>query len=220
MTDETTRQPTGASNEGLERRDLLRGVTAAGLGGLGLSSLPAAAAHPKPHTVTVRAVEVPLQYEIVVSGEIAKGPRAGGTDRIVDSNVARGFIDTVGEVDNFRFSGQITAFNVNVASAAEVFVNGQSVENPVGLPGQDEQEPELPNKITVRAQGTRAPYRFTVTGQVVRGPRAGQGEEQIQGRTVTGVVGGRGSDDFRYSGDLTFVSGDEPLRVVLDLNQN
>lgn len=197
----------------MDRRDLLRGVTAAGLGGLGLSSLPAAAAHPKPHTITVRAVEVPVRYEIVVSGEIAKGPKAGGTDRIVDSNVVRGFIGTVGEVDDYRFSGQVQKFNLE--GAVETFVNGQQVKDPVGLPKKD-----LPNTITIKAQGTRAPYRFTVTGQVVRGPLSGQGEEQIQGRTATGVVGGRGSDDFRYSGDLTFVSGDEPLRVVLDLNQD
>lgn len=201
-------EPTGRAN----RRTVLKGAALAGIGGAG-GLAGRASAHPKPHTITVKAGKTPFRYRIRVSGEIGKGEFAGTTDEIVDGDVAVGFVEAGNgrELDSFDFSGKVVKFDVLEGSVRAVVVNGQTVEDPVGLPRS-----ELPNRITIEAEGEGVNYAFRVSGRVEKGPKADDaGDRVLDSNAVEGTVGGRGVDDYRYSGDIAFAEPDGPLTVTL-----
>lgn len=197
-----------------DRRTVLKGAALAGLGGAGTLT-GRASAHPKPHTITVKAGDTPFEYRIRVSGEIAKGEFSGTTDEIVDGNVVVGFVEkgNAGELDNYHFSGRITEFKVFRGSARAVAVNGQVVDDPVGLP-----RPGLPNRITVQAEGEDVRYAFRVSGRVEKGPEANAGDRIVDSNRVEAIVGGNNIDDYRYSGGIAFAEPDGPLTVTLDFD--
>lgn len=210
MTDGEKRRPTEhETNRGIDRRDVLKGITAAGVGGLALPSTAAGRTQSTPNSIKIINQVERSDYQFSVSGQVVKTDLADPQDVLQGQSVDGVLIE--GGVDEYRFSGQITAFDVQ--GSVEVRVNGETVADPVGLP-----RPALPNTITIEAQGVPASYQFSVTEAVAKGPQADV-DDRIDGRSVSGSVGGNGIDDFRYSGALSFESGDEPLRVVLDLNQ-
>lgn len=199
----------GIDDGGIDRRTLLRGAAAAGVGGTALGSLGGRVrAGGLPNAMTVTATRVPLRYRIAVSGEIAFGPNAGDTDRRVDASTVEGAVFNRGELDNYAFSGRITGFEIREGDG-RVTVNGEAVDDPVGLPG-------LPNRVTVRGAGERIEYAFAVTGAVVEGPEADGGE--VRDSTVRGIVDPTGVDDFRFSGDVRFGDPGSPLRVTLEFD--
>lgn len=199
---------------GVDRRTVLKGTAAAGLGASGALA-GRASAHPKPHTITIRAGETPCEYRIRVSGTIEKGEHAGTTDEIADGNVALGFVEAgnEGELDSFDFTGEILAFDVLAGSIRAVTVDGRAVEDPVGLPRSG-----LSNRITVQARGEDVAYAFRVSGSVEKGPHADDGDRILESNVVEGAVGGEGVDDYRYSGAVAFDEADGPLRVTLDID--
>lgn len=199
---------------GIDRRTILKGTAAAGLGASGALA-GRAGAHSKPHTITIKAGRTPCKYRIRVSGAIEKGEHAGTTDEIVDGNVAFGFVEAgnEGELDSFDFTGEIVAFDVVAGSVRAVSVDGKTVDDPVGLPHSG-----LPNRMTVEAQGEYVTYAFRVSGRVAKGPNADDGDRIADSNVVRGAVGGEGVDDYRYSGAVAFDEADGPLRVTLDID--
>lgn len=98
------------------------------------------------------------------------------------------------------------------AVAASV-ASGFNVFSALGSAHEDE---TLENTITVQATGGVAAYEFTVSGDVELTANAGKGEDVIRGNTVTGKVGGRGQDTFRFSGHITsfeFTRGEAKVLV-------
>lgn len=203
---------------GIDRRNVLKGTTAMGVGAVASALTGTAAAHPKPNTITLKALTDRVKYRLEVDGEIAKGRTAGNSDDIEDGRVVLGDIWAKGKTDDFRFSGTITAFEVEIGKV-EVSVNGERVDDPVGLPALEPKE--LPNTITIQAEGPGVRYEFAVTGDVEAGPEADLGEgDEIRDGTVTGTVAGSGVDDYHYSGAIKFASTDGPLTVTLELDQD
>lgn len=198
----------------LDRRGVMRAAAAAGLGAGALSGAASAddSEQELPNTIRLEAAGTRARYEFSVSGRVAKGPEADGEERIVGENTARGVIGGDFGVDDFRFSGRITSFSLD--GPATVLVNGEAVDDPVGLPA-----PDLPNVVTIQARGQAVEYQFTVTGRIATGPEADDEERIVDGTTARGVVGGDGVDDFRYSGSISFDRIDRPVRVCLDLGE-
>lgn len=211
MTDpERDSEPTG----GVNRRTILKGTAAAGLGASGALA-GGASAHPDSHTITIKAGQTPCEYRIRVSGEIRKGEYAGTTDEIADGNVAVGFVEAgnEGELDSFDFTGTIVGFEVLAGSIRAVTVDGRAVEDPVGLPHSD-----LSNRITVEARGEYVTYGFRASGRVEKGEYAADDDRILDSNVVRGAVGGEGVDDYRYSGALAFDEVDGPLTVTLEID--
>ncbi|WP_440008261.1 twin-arginine translocation signal domain-containing protein [Halomicrococcus sp. SG-WS-1] len=212
MTDERNEER-DATDGAVSRRTVLKGTTAAGVAG-GL--LPGqVSGHPKPRTITVKALTVPARYRFTVSGEVARRPSAGASDEIRNHRTVLGRIDTRGEIDEFAFSGEVTSFET-LKGDVDVVVDGKRVET---KRTKKAKEPALPNGITIQAEGDDVSYRFRVTGRVRKGPNADGGDSVVDGTTVSGAVGGRGTDDYRYSGSLVFDSTEGPLTVTLELDQ-
>ncbi|WP_435177881.1 hypothetical protein [Halorussus sp. AFM4] len=211
----------------VDRRTMLKGTAAAGLAGSALSGT--GAAQGLPNKIVIEAGETPLSYRITVSGEIAKGQQAGGTDEIsADGTTVRGYEqDDNDGVDDYRFSGRITGFEVTEGSVASVSVNGQTVDDPVGLPESSDSSngSQLPNTVTIEpgSEGRRVAYHFRVSGNVEPGPEAGTlGVDTVDGNVVRGEVGGtlQGNpdpvDDYRFSGAIAFADADGPLNVTIE----
>ncbi|WP_433632386.1 twin-arginine translocation signal domain-containing protein [Halomicrococcus sp. NG-SE-24] len=212
MTDERNEER-DATDGAVSRRTVLKGTTAAGVAGGLLSGQ--ASGHPKPRTITVKALTVPARYRFTVSGEVARRPSAGASDEIRGHRTVLGRIDTKGELDEFKFSGEITSFEI-LKGDVDVVVDGKRVEK---KRTKKAKEPALPNGITIQAEGEDVSYRFRVTGRVRKGPNADGGDSVVDGTKVSGAVGGRGTDDYRYSGSLVFDSTEGPLTVTLELDQ-
>lgn len=96
-----------------------------------------------PNVLGVRALAVPVRYRFTVSGRVVKGDASGQTDTLVDQQTVEGFIRNVQELDDYRFSGSITSFEITEGQA-RVTVNGEEVADPTGLPGGETTEPGTP----------------------------------------------------------------------------
>ena len=201
---------TGETGRGIDRRTILKGAAIAGLGASAVGTASAQSGGQElPNTLIIRGGGV-ADYEFTVSGEVALGPNAGGgEDRIVGSDTAIGRVGD-GGIDDFTFSGQVTSFEAD--GPVDVFVNGERVDDPVGLP-----RTELPNTVTIEGATGTVNYAFRVSGSVEAGETA-DAEDTIDGDTVRGAVGSGGADSFRYSGSITFDS-DGPLTVTLDIDK-
>ena len=225
-TDESER----SDDRGMDRRTMLKGTAAAGIVG---SALPGTAVGQSlPNKIVIEADETPLSYEITVSGEIAKGQQAGETDEISDdgTTVQGHEQDDNNGVDDYRFSGQITGFTVTEGSVDSISVNGQTVDDPVGLPQSSDSSDssnssQLPNTVTLEpgSGGQRVAYHFRVSGKVEPGPEAGTlGIDTVDGNVVQGEVGGtvEGNDDpvddYRFSGAIAVDGADGPLNVTIE----
>lgn len=127
MTDRSEEIESTDDSGRLDRRTVLKGA-AAGLAGTVATGTASAGGN----TITLEADDRPVKYRIVVSGEIRKGAEAGGTDHIVDSDVAIGVMKKTEEIndvkDGYEFTGQITDFDVLEGSLNRVWVNGERVD--------------------------------------------------------------------------------------------
>lgn len=206
------------NESGVDRRNWLKGTGALGVGAVASAFTGTAAAGGKENTITLDALTDRVKYRLEVDGEIVKGRTAGNSDDIVDGRLVMGDIWSKKKTDDYRFSGTIIDFEVLIGKVA-VTVNGERVDDPVGLPKRKKKA--LPNVITIQAEGEGVRYEFAVTGDVEAGPEAdiGKGDE-IHDGSVTGTVAGSGVDDYRYSGAIKFASTDGPLTVTLELDQS
>ncbi|NHN58983.1 MULTISPECIES: hypothetical protein [Halorussus] len=214
----------------VDRRTMLKGTAAAGLAGGALSG--SGAAQSLPNKIRIEADETPLWYEISVSGRIVKGSQAGETDEISDDGTTvEGYErDDNNGVDDYRFSGRITGFEVTEGSVDSISVNGETVDDPVGLPESSDDSDsangsQLPNAVTIEPgnEGERVAYHFRVSGTVEPGPEAGTlGVDTIEDNVVQGKVGGsiEGNDDpvddYLFSGAIAFDDADGPLTVTIE----
>ena len=138
-------------------------------------------------------------YDFTVSGDLEKaevdGVSANDEDTVSGSS-AEGFV--AGGADAFRFSGEITVFNLDGDGTVEV--NGE----PVSL--SELPSDQLPNTLVIDGAGTngRSSYTFEVDGDVEKSRSLGTvtAEDEISNGTVTGMVVG-GKDGYRFSGDIT-----------------
>lgn len=126
-----TDQPRNIGSTGgygrLDRRTMLKGAIA---GLAGTVATGTASAHE--NKITLEADDRPVEYRIVVSGNIKKGEEAGTNDHIVDDGVAVGVMERTDnfddKIDEYEFTGRITDFEVLKGSLKNVRVNGESVD--------------------------------------------------------------------------------------------
>ena len=74
---------------------------------------------------------------------------------------------------------------------------------------------ELPNEITISSGGGTIQYAFSVSGELEPGPQA-TSEDVVSGNQAEGAVGVPGTDDFRFSGDVTGFSSSGPAVVTIN----
>jgi hypothetical protein len=152
------------------------------------------------HTLKIESVgsESKIEYEFTVSGDLEKGRYANGpNDDQVDGSTATGAVGGGGH-DTYRFDGDLTDFSLTEGSPADaaVYVDGERVSfgNTTA------------HKIKVESVGSegRIEYEFTVSGDLEKGRYAnGPNDDQVDGSTATGAVGGGGYDTYEFGGDLT-----------------
>lgn len=167
-----------------------------------------ASATGKKNKIVLQARSSRTKVRITVSGKIEKGRYAGDTDTIKGKDVAVSKINTKGELDSFRFSGEITDFDI-IKGDVKVTLNGKDV---------DPDELGEQRRLTLQAQGLIVTYDFTVSGSVEAGSDAdiGRGDD-IDGRTVSGNVAGAGVDDYLFTGEITeFNTSSDNVTVTLD----
>jgi hypothetical protein len=209
MNDRT--EPRGSTGR-TGRRNVLRGLAAAGVGGGGLRALAGRtrAADRLPNALTIRGEGDPVAYRFTVEGEVERGPDADGDDE-VGGGVVRGSVDG-GERDSYRFDGRVTEFVVR--GSATLLVNGERIDL------------RDTNSVTLEAPGEAVEYRFAVTDTVTKGPDADGGDEVADESAVSGTVESGERDSYVYTGEFTefevagratvYVNG-EPVGDVDDL---
>jgi len=90
-----------------------------------------------PYEILVESLTSTVGYRIEVSGSLELGSEAGENEE-VENDAVDGMIDSQNARDNYRFSGTITDFAITRGDA-DVFVNGDQVDDPVGRPGSSTQ---------------------------------------------------------------------------------
>lgn len=203
------RRDAQSTDDGIDRRSVLKGATAAGLAGTALTgNASAGGAHDNEITFCAAGSET-FEYRVEVSDGVERGGKyeSDDGDEVGDDWVEGAVAEE--RCDSFKFSGEIEKLKLD--GPGKVFVNGELFE--------DTTEDDLPNRIVIEAEGERVEYKFRVSGKVRRGEFATSSDE-IDGNVVEGAVQGKGKDDFWYSGSLAFDSTDGPLTVTLHLDQN
>lgn len=210
MPDETRESGT---MDGIDRRTMLKGTTAAGL--LGAAMTGTASADDWKRVRFKAAGEPTFSYRVSVSGKLKREANRDGYDTLINDHTAEGAASK-GRFDDWLFTGEVT--ELKLSGPGQVIINGEVVRDTT-------KEEPLPNTITIKAEGKRVGYKFRVSGRVEKGPQAGTlGVDTINGNVVRGEVGGsiQGSpdpvDDYRYSGSITFDDADGPLTVTLDID--
>ena len=86
----------------------------------------------------------------------------------------------------------------------------------VGVVGYSAPAAALKNELRIAAVGESASYDVTVSGDLEAGSRFDEGTDSISGSSGSGTIGGRGVDDFTFSGEITDFSAEGPLRVFVN----
>lgn len=199
----------GESTDGVDRRSLLKGTAAAGLAGAGVAGTASAGGW---NEITFcAAAEENFSYAVHVTGRIKRGGtyESDSWDTVGD-DFAEGAASEE-RCDSFLFTGEVE--ELELGGPGKVFVNGDLFEDTT------DDRHELPNSITVQADGEIVDYKFRVSGRVEKGEFA-DADDDVDGNVVRGAVGGSGKDDYRYSGSLAFDSSDGPLTVTLHLGDD
>ncbi|UPV73806.1 hypothetical protein M0R89_14825 [Halorussus limi] len=200
------------ATDGIDRRTVLRGATAAGIAGVG--AVGTASAEEWKRLRFKSAGDETFRYRVSVSGELKREANRDGYDTLVDDNTAEGAASG-GGYDDWLFTGDIT--ELDLEGPGMVLKEGEVVEDTT----EDE---KLTNTVTLEAD-ERVSYKFRVSGRVEKGPKAGTlGVDSIEDNVVRGKVGGsiEGNsdpvDDYRYSGSITVEEASGPLTVTLDID--
>ena len=158
----------------------------------------------------------PNDYRFTVSGDVEAldDPRGDSAD----GESASGTV--YGGSDGYLYSGEITAFSYD--GEIEVTIDGEAVD-PALLGSGDEDSEDDPTgdgdpsrELRVEAVGESARFEFAVSGDLEAGPRFDEWTDSISGSSGSGTIGGRGVDDFVFSGEITDFSSEGPLRVFVD----
>jgi hypothetical protein len=90
-----------------------------------------------PNEIRTESLTPSVRYRIEVSGSLEFGDEAGENEAIENGTVD-GVIGSRNAEDNYRYSGTITDFAITNGDA-DVFVNGEQVDDPTGLPDSSNQ---------------------------------------------------------------------------------
>lgn len=152
----------GATGRGIGRRTVL-GTALAGLAG---AAVPLGAGQELPRTLELQSRTDRVEYEFTVSEDVEFGSTAGDGDEI-DGNTVVGVINGVGS-DDYRFAGEITAFEVTVGEAqVDVLLDGEAVD-PDSLGDGDvapTDPPTFPHLLTVEALSEEVEYSIVLDGK-------------------------------------------------------
>ena len=151
-------------------------------------------------------------YHIEVGGDIAFDPRYGSEDSVDDAE-AEGIL--AGGRDVYRFSGEITAFEID--GPATIHVNGHEVDadEVVGMGVSGEASGEHAGEtrtLELNGTGDPAPYQFEVSEAVERGRNT---RDIVEGTYVRGHLFG-GRDVYHVTGDILWFSIDGDAEITLD----
>lgn len=185
----------------IDRRPLVK-AAAAGVFGAGLWSQSGAAvaaqqaSYVPPSVITLYSDADLVEYRLRVDGNLQRGRYADANDDVRADGTAEGRLTSRGDRDSFRFSGEVTEFEIT-AGDATVRVNDRRVDDPVG-------QPDLPRSIVLRAVTDSVEYDLRVSGDLEMGAFGGP-NESIEGRNaVSGVLDREGAvDSFLFSGEIT-----------------
>ncbi|WP_135854244.1 hypothetical protein [Halorussus salinus] len=157
-------------------------------------------------------------YEFAVTGSLSK--TESSRSDTVDGARAYGWVGPKRGVDTFRYSGEITALELN--GPARITRDGSQVT--------DDDYPALPGAVTaddvpggpgsdvleIRSDGGgMAAYEFTASRYV--GKLESAAGDEVEGRTARGHVGPvRGADGYEFSTEMESFSVTGPASVYLN----
>lgn len=167
----------------------------------------------KRHTLVIDGSPSPNtanEYSWTVSGSVEKSGDLGSlqaNDTIAGSSVSG---EVVGGRDGYRFTGDVTDFEVNGESA--VYLDGTRVD-PANIG-----ETTYPNEIVFDGSpepGRTATYEATVSGKIRKSSTLGsiQSNDTISGSTASGDVYG-GKDGYRFTGEVTELAVDGKMTLL------
>lgn len=197
------------TTESTDRRTDLLSPTPA-LDGADAGAVADATADGEPRSVTVEAVEEPAVYRFRVSDAVT--PVAADGVEVVNDTTVLGTLHA-GETADFRFAGALVSFAV-LDGDVTVTVDGDEVAVPLHA------DRDLPNTVTIEAEGDVADYRFSATGGVEKGPLVDGGADTVDGKRVVGTLGSQGVHNYFYEGSLVFESASGPVTVTLDVDDS
>jgi peptidoglycan/xylan/chitin deacetylase (PgdA/CDA1 family) len=164
-------------------------------------------------------------YSFTVSGELARRDDPRGDD--VDGDQASGTV--AGGADGYSFTGAITSFEYE--PAIEVTIDGDSVDpatlgdgsdgdSSSGGSSDDDGEDGTGEEAEIRisAVGESARYQLTASQGLTAG-KDFNSNDVLDGLSATGTIGGRGSDNLYFRGDLTDFALEGPAEVFIDGQQ-
>lgn len=226
--DPTIHEP--ISSDEFERRTVLKGALSAGATGTILGVFAGnASGQDLENELVVAARSEFVEYRFEVDGEVAKGNLTGPNDEIIEPGddeyptedqdddedeedddedeevtIVDGQLNAENR-DDYQFSGEITGFELPRGNAA-ITINGESVSL---------EELSGAKQVSIEAQGEVVDYEFVVSEEVRPGSRADvDRNDEIDDRTVTGRVAGRGVDNYLFLGDITeFRVSDRDLTI-------
>jgi hypothetical protein len=93
---------------------------------------------------------------------------------------------------------------------------GGSCTEATGCGSNPDSDPRPPNKIVIFGEGDLADYEFTVSGELEGDQSTLDENDNINGNSADGLVGGSGSDTYYFSGDVTDFTHDGPLSIEVN----
>jgi hypothetical protein len=132
-------------------------------------------------------------YAFEVDGAVYPDRKVEAND-VINGSTVTGVV-AGGGADYFQIDGELTSFSVTNGSPQDVefVLNERTLAPPVET-----------HTVLVKSTGSEqyVRYTFSVSGTVEKGDTAERGDE-IDGQTVSGVVGGGYVDSFNITGDIT-----------------
>jgi len=170
-------------------------------------------------------------YRFVVTGEVVRLDDPRGDSVSADGTEASGTV--AGGRDGYRYTGEITLFEYE--GEVDVVIDGQTVDPAtLGGGGDDvdggteegsdvtaEESPAGENEVRIVGVGERATYEFTVSGTIRAGDDFDEATaaDSITGSSARGRIGGIGSDNLFYTGEITDWTLDGSADVFVNGNE-
>jgi len=178
----------------------------------------------------IDAVGESAAYDFSVATGLSPGPDVNYNDEY-DSVSASGTIGGRGS-DNYFIDGNSDAIEYfELTGPAEVYVGGTEVDpDSVGGTPDDSNdettEPDPPegeggeeSEIRFNAVGESARIQFSVSGDLTSGEDYDSGTDSISGSSAISTIGGRGSDNYFYTGSVSSFDMSGPAEVLIDGDQ-
>ncbi len=159
------------------------------------------AEEPGPDTLRIEGVGFRVAYAFRVSGTIEEGRGLSSEDRIAaDRKSATGAVRSGREV--YTFTGDLQSFIIS--NDARVLLNNEVFDFDA-----------FAQILTIVGSGSRADYRFGVTGTTLEARRGLSSEDSIEGQVATGAVRS-GRDSYRFTGRIAFFELDGEATVTVN----